>query len=92
MTYRTNAVAKTRAHQVRWSSWCRSRTAGAGAVAGAGGAAAAGRTGRATEVSDLPGGAAGASNLVHSTPQLQPDNHALLRPQKSESKLNDYHE
>ena len=85
MTDRTNAVAKTRAHQVRWSSWCRSRTAGSGAsaVAGAGRAAAGGRAGRATELSDLPGEQSGASYLVFSTPQLQPDNHALLRPSKS---------
>lgn len=74
MTHRTHAVAKTRAHQVRWSSRCRSRTAGAGA--GARGAAAAGR-GRTTQLR-----LSSASTLVDGSPQLQRSSHALLRPQK----------
>lgn len=80
MTHRTHAVAKTRAHQVRWSSRCRSRTAGAGAgaAAGARGAAAAGR-GRTTQLRLSP-----ASTLVDGSPQLQHSSHALLRPQESE--------
>lgn len=78
MTHRTHAVAKTRAHQVRWSSRCRSRTAGAGAgaAAGARGAAAAGR-GRTTQLRLSP-----ASTLVDGSPQLQHSSHALLRPQE----------
>jgi len=80
MTHRTHAVAKTRAHQVRWSSRCRSRTAGAGAgaAAGARGAAAAGR-GRTTQLR-----LSSASTLVDGwTPQLQrSSSHALLRPQE----------
>ncbi|KAK0075046.1 hypothetical protein PV325_007464 [Microctonus aethiopoides] len=72
MTGRTNAVAKTRAHQVRWSSWCRSRTTRGRPAAGAR-SAAAGRTGRSTEL----------RLSSASTSQLQPDNHALLRPQKT---------
>lgn len=87
MTHRTHAVAKTRAHQVRWSSRCRSRAAGAGAgaaagargaAAGARGAAAAGR-GRTTQLR-----LSSASTLVDGSPQLQRSSHALLRPQKSE--------
>lgn len=79
MTHRTHAVAKTRAHQVRWSSRCRSRTAGAGAgaAAGARGAAAAGR-GRTTQLR-----LSSASTLVDGSPQLQRSSHALLRPQES---------
>lgn len=79
MTHRTHAVAKTRAHQVRWSSRCRSRTAGAGAraAAGARGAAAAGR-GRTTQLR-----LSSASTLVDDSPQLQRSSHALLRPQES---------
>lgn len=81
MTHRTHAVAKTRAHQVRWSSRCRSRTAGAGAraAAGARGAAAAGR-GRTTQLR-----LSSASTLVDGSPQLQRSSHALLRPQESKS-------
>ncbi|CAK9818611.1 hypothetical protein ANTQUA_LOCUS9869 [Anthophora quadrimaculata] len=81
MTHRTHAVAKTRAHQVRWSSRCRSRAAGAGAgaAAGARGAAAAGR-GRTTQLR------LSASTLVDSSPQLQRNSHALLRPQKNQAK------
>lgn len=77
MTHRTHAVAKTRAHQVRWSSRCRSRTAGAGAAAGARGAAATGR-GRTTQLR-----LSSASTLVNGSPQLQCSSHALLRPQES---------
>lgn len=77
MTHRTHAVAKTRAHQVRWSSRCRSRTAGAGAAAGARGAAAAGR-GRTAQLR-----LSSASTLVNGSPQLQRSSHALLRPQES---------
>ncbi|EZA46833.1 hypothetical protein X777_01127, partial [Ooceraea biroi] len=76
MTHRTHAVAKTRAHQVRWSSRCRSRTTGAGAGAGARGAAAAGR-GRTTQLR-----LSSASTLVDGSPQLQRSSHALLRPQE----------
>lgn len=82
MTHRTHAVAKTRAHQVRWSSRCRSRAAGAGAAAGARGAAAAGR-GRTTQLR-----LSSASTLVDGSSQLQRSSHALLRPQ--ESKCNAY--
>lgn len=83
MTHRTHAVAKTRAHQVRWSSRCRSRTAGAGAgaAAGARGAAAAGR-GRTTQLR-----LSSASTLVDGSPQLQRSSHALLRPQESKCKM-----
>lgn len=83
MTHRTHAVAKTRAHQVRWSSRCRSRTtgAGAGAAAGARGAAAAGR-GRKTQLR-----LSSASTLVNGSPQLQRSNHALLRPQESKCNI-----
>ncbi|KYM81887.1 hypothetical protein ALC53_07679 [Atta colombica] len=83
MTHRTHAVAKTRAHQVRWSSRCRSRTAGAGAgaAAGARGAAAAGR-GRTTQLR-----LSSASTLVNGSPQLQRSNHALLRPQESKCSI-----
>lgn len=83
MTHRTHAVAKTRAHQVRWSSRCRSRTAGAGAgaAAGARGAAAAGR-GRTTQLR-----LSSASTLVNGSPQLQRSSHALLRPQESKCSI-----
>lgn len=80
MTHRTHAVAKTRAHQVRWSSRCRSRAAGSGASAAAGArvAAAAGQ-GRATQLR-----LSSASTLINGSPQQQRFSHALLRPQKSE--------
>lgn len=83
MTHRTHAVAKTRAHQVRWSSRCRSRTAGAGAgaAAGARGAAAAGR-GRTTQLR-----LSSASTLVDGSPQQQRSSHALLRPQKGKCEV-----
>lgn len=79
MTRRTHAVAKTRAHQVRWSSRCWSRAAGA--RAGARGAAAAGR-GRTTQLR-----LSSASTLVDDSPQLQRSSHALLRPQKGKCKV-----
>lgn len=79
MTGRTNAVAKTRAYQVRWSSWCRSRTTRGRPAAGARGATAGGK-GRSTELR---------LSSSASTSQLQPDNHALLWPQKS--KLNNFY-
>lgn len=87
MTHRTHAVAKTRAHQVRWSSRCRSRTAGAGAgaAAGARGAAAAGR-GRTTQLR-----LSSASTLVDGSPQLQRSSHALLRPQESKCSIERAH-
>lgn len=74
MTDRTNAVAKTRAHQVRWSSWCRSRTTGAGPAAGARCATAGGK-GWPTEL----------RLSSASTSHRQPDNHALLWPKKSKT-------
>lgn len=79
MTHRTHAVAKTRSHQVRWSSRCRSRAAGAeaGSAAGSRGAAAAGR-GRTAQLR-----LSSASTLVVGSPQLQRSSHALLRPQES---------
>lgn len=81
MTHRTHAVAKTRAHQVRWSSRCRSRTAGAGAgaAAGARGAAAAGR-GRTTQLR-----LSSVSTLVDGSPQRS--SHALLRPQEGKCEV-----
>lgn len=72
MTHQTHAVAKTRAHQVRWSSRCRSRTARAGAAAGA-----RGGRGRTTQLR-----LSSASTLVDASPQLQRSSHALLRPQE----------
>lgn len=74
MTGRTNAVAKTRAHQVRWSSWCRSRTTRAGPAAGARCATAGGK-GRTIEL----------RLSSASTSCRKPDNYALLWPKKSKN-------
>lgn len=73
MTGRTNAVAKTRAHQVRWSSWCWSRTTRGRPAAGARRAVAGGK-GCSTQLR-----LSSASTL-----QYQSDNNALLWTEKSE--------
>lgn len=97
MTRRTHAVAKTRAHQVRWSSRCRPRAEGrpggrggqfgAGPPATATAAAAAGARvaaarGRCREARlRLPPATA---TRVGAGPTRQRCSHALLRPQKGE--------
>ena len=94
MTRRTHAVAKTRAHQVRWSSRCRSRAEGSGTGAGGAAAAAAATAagplvrvaaarGRREAQLRLP--AAAHLLVVGAATPRQRGSHALLRPQKSES-------
>jgi hypothetical protein len=92
MTQRTHAVAKTRAHQVRWSSRCRSRARGSGrdasgaatatAPSSAPGAPAAVARGRGNEAKLLLPSSSSAP-VVGALRTRHRGSHALLRPQKS---------
>lgn len=97
MTRRTHAVAKTRAHQVRWSSRCWTRAAeGSGAGGGGAAAAAAAATAAGARVAAARGRGREAQLRLPSTPANLLDvvgaagppqrlcSHALLRPQESE--------